>query len=200
VLEKNGYITKLDQYIWEQVCMTIRRWVDAGLRPAPLSVNVSKTDVLAIDTADFFSSMMKKYRIPPRYLDIEIAKNAYLEAHDEAFDAEASLLEHGFRVFVDGFDGDFFAMEGGQNTNADIWKLDLRRAGDSRNTASLAPIFEQARKLRLTLFAEGIETMEQLTALRKCGCTEGQGFYFSKPVSVPDFEDLMLEEANEMVR
>ena len=194
VLEKNGYITKLDQYIWEQVCKTIRRWVDAGLRPAPLSVNVSKTDVLAIDIADFFNGMMKKYRIPPRYLDIEIAKNAYLEAHDEAFDAEESLLQHGFRVFVDGFDGDFFALQGGKSTNADIWKLDLRQIGDVKNTAPIAPIFDQGRKLRLTILAEGIESMEQLTALRKSGCSEGQGFHFCKPVSVTEFEQMMTQE------
>ena len=81
VLESNGYITKLDQYVWEQVCQTIRSWIDQGIRPLPISVNVTKTDVLAMDVAEFFSGMLKKYRIPPKYLDIDIAKSAYLETH-----------------------------------------------------------------------------------------------------------------------
>ena len=197
VLERNGYITKLDQYVWEAVCIVIRGWVDQGLRPAPLSVNVSKTDILAIDIAAFFSSMIKKYRIPPRYLDIEIAKNAYLEAHDEAIEAEVSLLQQGFRVLVDGFEGDFFSLEGGRHTNADIWKLDLRQVGDAAKSVSkLSPLFEQARKLHLTIFAEGIESMEQLNALRKNGCSEGQGYFFSKPISVEDFEGLMKSNGN----
>ena len=60
VLENNGYITKLDQYIWEEVCKTIRVWIDAGVRPVPIAVNVTKTDILAIDVAEFFSEMLKK--------------------------------------------------------------------------------------------------------------------------------------------
>lgn len=74
VLENNGYITKLDQYIWEEVCKTIRVWIDAGVRPVPIAVNVTKTDILAIDVAEFFSEMLKKYRIAPKYLNISDCK------------------------------------------------------------------------------------------------------------------------------
>ena len=66
VLESNGYIAKLDQYIWEQVCKTIRRWIDGGERPVPITINVTKTDIMAIDIAEFFIGMLKKFRIPPR--------------------------------------------------------------------------------------------------------------------------------------
>ena len=95
VLESNGYITKLDQYIWEKVCQLIRQWVDQGIRPVPISVNVTKTDVLAMDVADFFKDMLKKYRIPPKHLEIDVSGSAYLEAYGVLKDAVARLQQIG---------------------------------------------------------------------------------------------------------
>ena len=191
ILESNGYITKLDQYIWEQVCITIRKWVDTGFRPVPISINVTKTDILAIDIAEFFSEMLKKYRIPPIYLEIEIAENAYIQSSHVVIETEEKLRQNGFRVVMDGFDGDFIALNTIENVNADTMKLDLRRFGGKVNQGMLNSIFDQARNLQLTLSAEGIENMEQMNMLRKCGCTEGQGFYLSKPISIKEFEDVI---------
>lgn len=191
VLESNGYITKLDQYIWEQVCVCIRRWIDQGIRPVPLSINVTKTDILAMDITEFFGDMLKKYRIPPRSLEIEIAENAYLQSSHAVLETEAKLRQAGFRVAVDGFNGDYIALSSVENLQADVLKLDLRRFSGSQNQGALNALFEQARKLRYSLSVEGIENMEQLGMLRKCGCTEGQGYYLSKPVSLEDFEKLM---------
>lgn len=194
VLEKNGYITKLDQYIWEQVCAAIRRWIDQGIRPVPLSINVTKTDILAMDITEFFTEMLKKYRIPPRCLEIEIAENAYLQCSEAAIETEEKLRQAGFRVAIDGFDGDYMALQAIEDIKADLLKLDLRRSNAASNPNSLRGIFEQARKLQINLAAEGIESMEQMTLLRKCGCTEGQGFYLSKPISLEDFEKMMNED------
>ncbi len=191
VLESNGYITKLDKYIWEQVCATIRNWIDRGMRPLPVSINVTKTDVLAMDIADFFQSMVKKYRIPPRSLEIEIALNAYLQSPQAVVEAEDKLRQAGFRVLVDGFNGDYVALSSIKGLAADILKLDLRRFSGSNNQASLTAVFDQARKLNMSVAVEGIESMEQLSVLRKCGCQEGQGFFLSKPVSVDDFTAMM---------
>ena len=195
VLESNGYITKLDQYIWEQVCVTIRRWIDSNIRPVPLSINVTKTDILAINIAEFFDGMLKKYRIPPRQLEIEIAENAYMLSSHAVLETEAKLRQNGFRVIVDGFDGDYIALNSVENINADVLKLDLRRLHGNVNQGILNSIFDQARNLKLTLSAEGIENMEQMGMLRKCGCTEGQGFCLSKPISVQDFESVINGEA-----
>lgn len=194
VLESNGYITKLDQYIWEQACVTIRRWIDSNIRPVPLSINVTKTDILAIDIAEFFDGMLKKYRIPPRQLEIEIAENAYMLAGHATLETEAKLRQNGFRVVLDGFDGDYIALNSVDNINADVLKLDLRRLRGGVNQGVLNSIFDQGRNLQMTLAAEGIENMEQMGMLRKCGCTEGQGFYLSKPISVQDFETVINGE------
>ncbi|MBR5109272.1 MAG: EAL domain-containing protein [Clostridia bacterium] len=196
VLESNGYITKLDQYIWEQVCATIRRWIDSGLRPVPVTINVTKTDIMAMDTAQFFIDMLKKYRLPPRQLDIDIAENAYMQSSAAVLETEMKLRQNGFRVAVDGFDGNFVALMSVDGLQADMLKLDLRRFAGNQNQAALNGLFEQARKLQFNVTVEGIESMEQMSMLRKCGCSEGQGFYLSKPMSVQEFETMTSEEGN----
>lgn len=191
ILESNGYIAKLDQYIWEKVCLTVRGWIDRGIRPVPVSINVTKTDIMAMDIAEFFGNMLKKYRIPPRHLEIDIAMKAYLQAGESVLEAEAKLRQDGFRVSVDGFNGDFFALDSIGDVKADVLKLDLRQFGGSQNQAALSALFDQARKMQMSMSVEGIESMEQMAMLRKCGCNEGQGFYLSKPISVEAFEEMV---------
>lgn len=191
ILEQNGYITKLDQYIWEQVCIVLRRWIDAGMRPVPLSINVTKMDVLAMDVVEYVSGLIRKYRIPPRYLEIEIAENAYLNAASSVIQIEEKLREAGFRVVMDGFDGDFIVLKDIDQISADAIKLDLRRYAGKQNAAAITDLFAHARQLKLNLTAEGIENMEQLAILRKAGCSEGQGFLLSKPVTIQEFEEVM---------
>ncbi len=196
VLESNGYITKMDQYIWEQVCVVIRRWIDSGIRPVPVTINVTKTDIMAIDTADFFCDMLKKYRIPPRQLEIDIAGNAYMESGTTVLETESKLRQNGFKVALDGFDGNFITLSAIEGLQVDVLKLDLRHYAGNANQGSLSGLFDQARKLQYTIAVEGIESMEQLSMLRKCGCSEGQGFFLSKPVSVEDFEKMLSEDKN----
>ena len=194
ILESNGYITKLDQYIWEQVCVTIRHWIDGGIRPVPITINVTKTDIMAMDVVEYFNGMLKKYRIPPRQLEIDIAENAYMQARETAIDTETKLRQSGFKVAIDGFDGNFIALSTIEGLQADILKLDLRHYAGNSNQGALNSLFDQARKLQFTVAVEGIESMEQMTMLRKCGCSEGQGFYLSKPASVEDFEKMLNED------
>lgn len=187
ILEKNGYITRMDAYIWETVCKTIRRWIDAGVRPVPVSLNLSKTDILAMDVAGFFEQMLEKYRIPPRALELEIAKNAYTQSPGTTAEVAGDLRRLGFKVIMDGFDGDYISVNMLENVETDALKLDLRfMSGQEEN--DLQAIFDQARKLNIEMMAEGIENTEQITILRKAGCAVGQGYYFYKPMSIEEFE------------
>ena len=190
LLESNGYITKLDQYIWEQVCATIQGWNDKGMRTVPLSINVTKTDVLAMDVAEYISGLVEKYGISPLNIVVEIAENAYFQATTAVIDTERQLRRKGFKVIIDGFNGDFFALSSVQGFSADMLKLDLRRFAGSQNQNALSDVFANASKMHMYMSVEGIENMEQLTMLRKCGCSEGQGFYLFKPVSLSEFEEL----------
>ncbi len=189
VLEKNGYITKMDQYIWDQICAKVRAWIDEGIRPVPISVNISKTDILALDISEVFFQLIQKYRLPPRCIEFDIAHNAYLEARSITSEFEKRAQQKGFRIVVDGFKGDFFALRSPETPPyADAYKLDLRFCKDNKGIGSIA---EQARNMQISVIAEGIENMEQMSLLRKSGIIEGQGFYLSKSVSVEEFEKLM---------
>lgn len=187
-IESNGYITKLDYYIWEQVASTIRRWIDSGSSIVPITVNISKTDILALDVATFFRDIVDKYRIPPRYLEMDISQTAYVETQSAAIEAETILRQSGFRVSLDGFTGDFVALNSIDNLKADTVKLNLRGMKNSRPEA-LPGLLSQASKMKLSVVAEGIENMEQMAALRKGGCTEGQGYFLSKPMTIEAFEE-----------
>lgn len=195
VVEANGYIVKLDRFIWEEVCKTIRRWIDSGIRPVPISVNISKTDILAMDVPGFFKEMIYKYKLPPRYLEFEISEIAYLQSYEAVIEVEKVLREHGFRVVVDGFDGDFMALGSMKDTEADAIKLDLRFIGENGlNVDVINDIFLQSRKLHVPLTVSGIESTEHLDMVKKAGCAEGQGFYLQRPIAIEKFENLMSRE------
>lgn len=193
VLEKNGFITKMDAYIWEEVCKMIRKWIDAGMRPVPISVNISKIDIMAIDIVGFFQKMLEKYRIPPRALELEIAKNAYTQAEETTAEAAGELRRLGFKVIMDGFDGDYISVNMLENIEIDALKLDLRFLAEEKDS-EISSYFEQGRKLNIELMAEGIENTEQVTYLKKAGCVLGQGYYFYKPMSIEAFENAAEQE------
>ena len=190
VVEKNGFIAQIDTYIWESVIKLLREWIDAGIRPMPISVNISKTDILAIDIAEFFINTVRKYRVPPRYLELEIAENVYVQGTNIIIPVEEKLRQGGFRIVVDGFVGDFSAITEIRKCEPDAVKMDLRHIS-GKDVKDIRMAFSSAQKLNCTILAEGIETAEQLTALRHCGCSEGQGFYFYQPMPVEDFVAIM---------
>ena len=189
VLERNGYITRLDQHIWEKVFITMRQWIDSGMRPVPLAINVSKTDVLAMDTAAYFASQMERYHIPPRCIQLEISRSAYIETPAATLEVETALRQLGFRVSIDGFDGDYIALNMLERTQADALNLNLNYLRN-RDQGTLEAIFAQARKLKVDIMALGIESTEQITHLKRAGFTEGQGVYYYKPLSIEEFENL----------
>lgn len=189
VLEKNGYITRLDNYIWEQVCANIRRWIDGGIRPVPIRVNISKTDLMAMDVPGFFTNMLEKYRIPPRALELEISVKAYVQNPNTTAEVAGTLRQLGFKVVMDGFNGDYISVNMLKGLELDALKLDLRACGNLESGA-IAAIFEQAKRLKVELSVEGVENAAQVTDLKKCGCQVAQGYFFHKPMSIEAFENL----------
>ena len=188
VLEKNGYITKLDLYTWEHVCKRIRKWLDEGLNPVPISINISKVDILSTNVAESLAGMIDKYKIPPRYIEAEIAMNAFTEATDAVIEEVKNIRNKGFKVILDGFNGDYVALSDVSNADIDEMKLDLRNLSNEKNAPA---ILSRAKEMHYTISAVGIETMEQVTMLKRNGCTQGQGYYYSKPVSQDAFSEIL---------
>lgn len=193
VLERNGYIAKIDRYIWEQVCIEIRKWLDENKCVVPMSINISKTDMLTMDVAAFFVNLIRQYRIPPKYLELELSSNAYLQCGETMRSLEKELRQAGFRVIVDGFNGDFTAMNLLKTAEIDAIKLDLRRMkyeeGEKKQT--ITAIFEQANALHVPMTVEGIESADEMNTLRRCGFKEGQGYHLYKPMPMEDFKQMV---------
>lgn len=181
VLEKNGFVARLDQYIWDRLCAWIRQNLDDGIRPLPVSINVSSTDILAFDVPGYLKNLLGKYEVPPVQLEIEIGENVYLRNGNIVNEVVSQLRTMGLRVLMDGFNGDFFAIQGLEDC-PDMIKLNM--AGYK---GDLASIFKQARELRVTLVADRIESMEQMKQLRKNGCTQGQGYILYEPMEANKF-------------
>lgn len=193
ILEKNGYIVKLDCYMWEAVCRQIRAALDKGIRPLPVSVNVSKMDILVMDVAEFFEAMVKKYQIPPQYIQLEIAENAYAQSSEVAKATEEKLRQTGFYVIINGAKGEYDTLSLFGITKADALRLDMAVLEKIRreDPEALQSIVEQARKARVKLLASGIENARQLTGMRRIGFAEGQGFFLYKPMCAEEFEELV---------
>ena len=190
VLEANAYITRLDLYIWEQVCQTLRAWLDGGVRPLPITLNISKADVLALDLPKAFAFLLKQYRLPPRMLELEIAANAYLDECAVTPRIAAALRAMGLKVTLDSFDGDFLAYRDMQHIEADNVKLDLRFLTEPDANSVLDACFAQAKTLGIEITASGIESAQQLSRMEALGVVTGQGYYFHHPMPVEDFRKL----------
>lgn len=192
-LETNGYIVKLDRYLYEEVVRTIRNWLDMGINPVPISVNLSKTDILVMDVAEFFSSLLEKYQVPPKFIQLEIDEKAYFQIEEEVQEAEQALRQKGFTVIIDGYKGDYAAMSRFRESHADMLKLDIPYVEEQMemNMETIRELFQRARESRVKVVASGIESVKQMTILRKAGCLEGQGYYLYKPMSVENFENQM---------
>lgn len=189
LVEQNGYIVRIDQEIWECVCRTLRSWIDSGRRPVPISINVSKMDILAMDVAEVLETMVHRYHIPPRYLEIEISVNAYVQSEQAASELETQLRQRGFRVIADGFNGDFMVANLLKRCNADAIKLDMRFC-QGKEAKLIDEVFSSLDKLEIEVIAVGIESAEQISVLRRHRCVEGQGNFLHRPMAVEDFEEV----------
>lgn len=198
LLEKNRFIVKLDKYIWEEVCKLLREWLDQGIRPVPISVNVSRIDIYSLDVAVYFKMLIKKYNLNPGYIKIEITESAYVEEFEIVTKAVTDLKEVGFQVLMDDFGSGYSSLNMLKNMNIDVLKMDMRFLHlDSENrkkgVSILESVVRMARLLDMPIIVEGVETEEQLELLRKMECRYVQGYYYSRPLSRDRFTEIMLK-------
>ena len=198
VLEKYGFVTDLDKYIWEEVCKYIRKWIDNGKKPVPISVNVSKTDIYTIDVPGYFNKLIRQYRLAPSLLKIEITESAYSDDSREVSEVVKKLRALGFIVMMDDFGSGYSSLNMLGSVNVDVVKLDARFLDLSDESKKgiriLESIVSMTKVIGLPIVVEGVETKEQCDFLEGLGCRYVQGYYFSRPMPVADFEKLIEDE------
>jgi EAL domain-containing protein (putative c-di-GMP-specific phosphodiesterase class I) len=195
VFERNGFIFKLDQYMWEKTCQFLSESLAAGKKPLPVSVNVSRVDLFHSDVVQILINLVKKYDIPPRLLELEITESAYMDNAEQMIALVQSLKQAGFRILMDDFGSGYSSLNMLRDMPVDILKIDLHFLGShdksGRGGNILNSIVRMAKWLRMPVIAEGVETRQQADFLRTIGCNYAQGFYFSHPVPLEKYKELV---------
>lgn len=199
VLEKNGFITNLDKYIWEEVCAWQRNRMDRGLPLLPVSVNVSRVDAYAIDLVKFFEELTSKYEIPRSCIKIEITESTYAEDNAKIGLIAERLRAAGFSVYLDDFGSGYSSLNMLKNVYVDALKidmqfLDMNEANARKGESIMESVINMARILRIPIIVEGAETEKQIQSLTSMGCRYVQGFYYYKPMPLDEFEALLEEK------
>ncbi|MGL6015591.1 MAG: EAL domain-containing protein, partial [Selenomonadaceae bacterium] len=193
--ERNGFIMELDIYIWEIVCRLLRKWIDAGYDPQPISVNVSRLDLYRTDLCDVLNNMVKKYNLDPGLLQLELTESAYTENPQQIIEVTKQLQKMGFPILMDDFGSGYSSLNMLKDISVDVLKIDLHfldsQDESGRGGNILNSVVRMAEWLKIPVIAEGVETKQQADFMRDIGCYCVQGYYYSKPIGVEEYEALM---------
>lgn len=193
-LEESGFVVTLDKYIWQGVASWLRKRIDQGLRVIPISLNVSRVDILACDVAKHMSALAAQYNLPPELMRIEITETAYTGESEAVDKLTADLHNQGFSTYMDDFGTGQSTLAMLKNVNVDVIKLDRTflpdGKTDNRSSQIVSSMLEMAQSLHLPVVVEGIETNEQAQLLRQMGARYAQGFLYHCPMPAKDFEAL----------
>ena len=195
IIEENGFIKKVDYYIWEEACRFIRKCEDAGINSCPISVNVSRIHLRGNECVQVLSDMIADNGITKALLELEITETA----DDQQVSAKAlELKEEGFTLLMDDFGSGYSSLNILLETPFDVIKLDKKFMENmmvsDKGKLILEQVVSMANKLELGLLAEGVETKEQVELLQSIGCDQVQGYYYAKPMPEEEFFELLRKQ------
>lgn len=198
IFEKNGFITKLDYYVWEKVCQFIRSELDSGRRPAPISVNVSRVNLYDPKFLESLIDLVERYKVPPKYLHLELTESVFSDNATIIQDAVFYLHKAGFTILMDDFGSGYSSLNVLKDVDLDVLKIDMKffsKGGAAEKGAKIIEaVVKMADSLNMTVIAEGVEEQEQVDFLSKLGCDYIQGYYFAKPMPQEEYQKLMNDK------
>ncbi|MBO4628903.1 MAG: EAL domain-containing protein [Treponema sp.] len=193
IFERNGFITKLDDYMLTEVSKLQAKWLEAGKKLVPISVNVSRAHFTSPDLAEHICSIVDEYKVPHEFIELELTESAFFDDKQTLLDTVKKLKEFGFKVSMDDFGAGYSSLNSLKELPLDIIKLDAQffRDIEDKKRADLivCDTIKLAKKLGMQIVAEGIETREQVDFLAQQHCDLIQGFYFAKPLPIDEFEE-----------
>lgn len=198
LFEDNGLIQRLDLYVWKETARQINEWKEKFNYTVPISVNVSRVDMYDPHLAETLQGILDEYNITGEYLLLEITESAYTQDNEQIVETVTKLQKMGFKIEMDDFGTGYSSLSMISRLPVDAMKLDIEFVRNAfkpnGNTHMLEVIIEISKYLSVPVIAEGVETEDQLHALKTLGCDLVQGYFFSKPVSAPDFEPFILQK------
>ena len=200
LFESNGLIRRLDSYVWREVAAQMRDWKDRLGVCVPVSVNVSRVDMFDYDLVDHMKALIREFNLSPEEFLLEITESAYTQDAARIISTVKELRQAGFHIEIDDFGSGYSSLNMISSLPMDALKLDMefmRNAFKERkNTKMLDAVIDIAYSLEVPTIAEGVETAEQMFALKEMGCDVVQGYYFSRPLPAKEYERFLLEKKN----
>lgn len=191
LFEKNGFISKLDMYIYEEVCRLKSTWAGEKYEHIPISVNMSRLHLYNKHFPNELERIANKYNVSPTEIEIEITESTFIIDSVELMKMVDLLHEKGFMVSIDDFGSGFSALNLLKDLSVDTIKIDKEflhvSSNDSRGKKVIRNVIAMCRDLKINVVTEGIETKEQIDFITRCGCQIAQGFYYAKPLPLIEF-------------
>ena len=196
ILEKNGFVSSIDYDIWNMVIEWIASMLKNNVKVPPVSINISRADIYAMNVAETLQEMCDKNKVPYEYLEVEITETAYMEDFDLINAMVEKLHAIGFKVSMDDFGSGYSSLNALKNMNVDVLKIDMRfldfdHENHSKGVSILESVLNMAKTLALPTIVEGVETKDQSEMLMEQGCELAQGYYYYRPMPVDEFEKLV---------
>lgn len=195
IFEKNGFITKIDDYMISHTAALQAKWLSEGKRVVPISVNVSRAHFTQADLAEHICALVDAYNLPHEYLEIELTESAFFDDKAALLNTVQKLKGLGFELSMDDFGAGYSSLNSLKDLPLDVLKLDAEffrgDVDDKRGQIVVSEAIHMAKNLDMRIVAEGVEQKDQVDFLATVGCDMIQGYYFSKPVPVMEFEQKM---------
>lgn len=199
ILEDNGLIHELDKFIWEKAVQLLQKWQLLGI-DHHISVNVSTRDFYLIPLYETFTSLVTKYGIPPQKLKLEITETALVHDLKRHKQIITDLQKFGFTIEMDDFGSGYSSLTILKNISINILKIDMmflsKTKHKERSKKILESVIKMAQKLGIKIIVEGVEDKEQAEFLRNLNCDFFQGYLYSKPITVANFESNYISKTN----
>ena len=203
IFEKNGFIKKLDIFMWESAFRQIKKWLDSGIKPVPISVNISRISLNDDEIVRVIGGLKEQYSVDTSLLHFEITESAYMDDQESLIDRITRIREMGFMIAMDDFGSGYSSLNTLKDIPIDILKLDMGflRGGTNTDKGSniIGSVIRMAHSLGLITVAEGVEKADQADMLQSLGCDIIQGYLYARPMPVTDYNELLAKSESEVV-
>ncbi len=195
--EETGLINALGKWILDEACRQLSVWIDAGLDPVPVAINLSARQFLHPGLLDTVVDALTEYAIAPELLVVEVTESCLAVEEDMFLEKLGALRALGVRIAIDDFGTGYSNMHSLRTMPVDYLKIDrsflLGVEHNDRDRAIYRAMTAMASHLGLKVVSEGVETLAQYEFLREAGCDEVQGYYFARPMRARDFEQCLMD-------
>lgn len=198
ILERTGMIIQLDFCVLEQVCALIRKWIDNGIKPVRVSVNLSRYDFQEDGPWEEMLQKIKDYDIPREYLEFEVTETIFYDDVEFIINKLRQLRAKGHKVSMDDFGSGYSSLNTVGLMPIDIIKFDRgfvqNSISNQKGLDIMTGLVDIFSKINMEVICEGVETAEEEQTVHKCGCDYVQGYYHDRPLPIADFEGKYMKK------